>query len=235
MGQQILNTIKEQGYCVVRNVIDIDAIAAIDRLHDLLVPQRGHDFDANYFPKNKLDQAKSLAIWWSQQVTAWAPVSKINNTLMTLTDGWFEYQDIYVSDVISNEPGNKFVKPHIDSPNRFDRWHDVTELLGVQCIIPLCEFTKENGGTGIYPNSHLKNWIVQESYRGTYTEEFLANMIQPEMSPGDVLIYNPRLLHSTMPNHTSTTRRALLTHITSKEMIKELKKVDNIWLEMSTE
>ena len=26
MGQQILNTIKEQGYCIVRNVIDIEDI-----------------------------------------------------------------------------------------------------------------------------------------------------------------------------------------------------------------
>jgi ectoine hydroxylase-related dioxygenase (phytanoyl-CoA dioxygenase family) len=235
MGQQILNTIKEQGYCVVRNVIDVDAVAALDRLHDLLIPQRGHDFDAVYFPKNKLDQTQALAVWWSQQVVNWPTVEKINSTLMSLTQGWFDNQDIYVSDVISNEPGNKFVKPHIDSPYRFDRWHDVTELLGVQCIVPLCKFDKESGGTGIYPTSHLKNWIVQESYRGTYTQEFLANMIQPEMLPGDVLIYNPRLLHSTMPNSANATRRALLTHITTREMVKELKKVDNIWLELSTE
>lgn len=234
MGQQVLNTIKEQGYCVVKDLLDKAPIQGLDKLHPLLVPQRGHDFDAKYFPKNKLDEAGPLAIWWSQQVTAWNYVRSINDKLLELTQGWFDNNTIYVSDVISNEPGNKYVKPHIDSPYRFDKWHDVSELLGVQCIVPLCQFNKETGGTGLYPGSHLKNWIVQESYRGTYTEEFLANVVQPEMEPGDVLIYNPRLLHSTMPNLSSNTRRALLTHITTQEMVRELKLVDNIWLELST-
>lgn len=234
MGQQILNTIKEQGYCVVKGVLNPHDIQHVDSLHSLLVPQRGHDFDAKYFPKNKLDEAGSLAIWWSQQVSEWNYVRNINDRLLELTQGWFNNNAIYVSDVISNEPGNKYVKPHIDSPYRFDKWHDVSDLLGVQCIIPLCQFGKENGGTGIYPGSHLKSWIVQESYRGAYTEEFLANVVQPEMDPGDVLIYNPRLLHSTMPNPSTSTRRALLTHITTQEMVRELKLVDNIWLELST-
>ena len=234
MGQQILKTIEEQGYCVVNNVFDPAWINTLDQLHDLLVPQRGHDFNAKYFAKDKLQEAESLAIWWSQQVANWQSVLQINRRILEITAGWFDSNEVYVSDIISNEPGNKFVKPHIDSPYRFDRWHDVSELLGVQCIVPLCHFNKENGGTGIYPGSHLKNWIVQESYRGTYTEEFLANVLQPEMAPGDMLIYNPRLLHSTMPNNTNQTRRALLTHITSREMVKQLKMVDNIWLELST-
>jgi len=83
----------------------------------------------------------------------------------------------------------------------------------------------------LYPGSHLKNWVVKESYRGVYTEEFLANVVQPEMAPGDVLIYNPRVLHSTMPNQTNVVRRALLSHVTTIEMVKKLKLVDNIWLE----
>lgn len=234
MGQQILDTIHSQGYCVVKNAFDPEWVEAIDRLHTLLVPQRGHDFDAKYFPKNKLEEAGALAIWWSQQVSEWNSVKRVNDKILEITDGWFKDSAVYVADVISNEPGNKFVKPHIDSPYRFDKWHDVEELLGVQCIVPLCHFTKENGGTGIYPGSHLKSWIVQESYKGTYTEEFLANVYQPEMFPGDMLIYNPKVLHSTMPNATTKTRRALLTHITSKEMVKQLKMVDNIWLELST-
>jgi ectoine hydroxylase-related dioxygenase (phytanoyl-CoA dioxygenase family) len=234
MGQQILKTIQEQGYCVVKSALDPAWIESVERLHSLLVPQRGHDFDGKYYAKNKLDESSKLAIWWSQQVPEWNSVRVINDRLLELTQGWFNNNAVYVSDVISNEPGNTFIKPHIDSPYRFDKWHDVEELLGVQCIIPLCSFGKENGGTGIYPGSHLKNWIVQESYRGVYNDEFIQNVLQPEMEPGDVLIYNPRLLHSTMPNPSSSTRRALLTHITTKEMVKQLKLVDNIWLELST-
>lgn len=231
MGQQILNTIKEQGYCVVRNVIDIKDIDALNYLQNYLEPQRGHDFTAKYFPRKQLNEAGKLAIWWSQQVVDWECVRFINYRLLEITRGWFDNNIIYVSDVITNEPGNQFVKPHIDTPYRFDQWHEEFDLLGVQCIIPLCNFNKVNGGTGLYPGSHLRNWVVKDSYRGVYTEEFLANVVQPEMNPGDVLIYNPRVLHSTMPNNTDLTRRALLTHITTRELAEELKLVDNIWLE----
>ena len=231
MGQQILNTIKEQGYCIVCNAINIEDIDGLNYLQRYLEPHRGHDYTAKYFPYNRLNEAGKLAIWWSQQVVGWECVKSINYQLLEITKDWFDNNIIYVSDVITNEPGNKFVKPHIDTPYRFDAWHERFDLLGVQCIVPLCNFNKENGGTGIYPGSHLRNWVVQDSYRGVYTEEFLANVVQPEMNPGDVLIYNPRVLHSTMPNNTDIPRRALLTHITTKEMADQLKLVDNIFLE----
>lgn len=231
MGQQVLNTIKEQGYCIVRNAINIEDIECLNFLQNYLEPQRGHDFTAKYFPRSKLNEAGKLAIWWSQQVSGWECAKSINRQLLEITQGWFDNNVIYVSDVITNEPGNQFVKPHIDTPYRFDAWHESFELLGVQCIVPLCEFNKLNGGTGLLPGSHLKNWVVKDSYRGVYTEEFLEHVIQPEMLPGDVLIYNPRVLHSTMPNNTGVQRRALLTHITTREMSKQLELVDNIWLE----
>ena len=231
MGKQILNTIKKQGYCVVRSAIDPLLIYQLNRQQDNLVPMRGHDFTAKYFPRNKLNEADKLAIWWSQQVGDWFGAKEINDKLLEITQGWFDNNVVYVSDVITNEAGNKFVKPHIDSPYRFEKWHETFELLGIQCIVPLCKFNKENGGTGLYPGSHLRNWVVQDSYRGVYTEEFLKHVIQPEMDPGDVLIYNPRVLHSTMPNNTNLTRRALLTHITTRELAEELKLVDNVYLE----
>jgi ectoine hydroxylase-related dioxygenase (phytanoyl-CoA dioxygenase family) len=231
MGQQVLNTIKEQGYCVVSNIIKQDDIECLNYLQNYLEPCRGHDFTAKYFPKKKLDEAGKLAIWWSQQVVGWECVKSINRCLLDITKDWFDNNIVYVCDVITNEPGNQFVKPHIDTPYRFDPWHENFELLGVQCIVPLCKFDKQNGGTGLYPGSHLRNWVVQDSYRGVYTEEFLEHVVQPEMNTGDVLIYNPRVLHSTMPNNTDIQRRALLTHITTKEMVEPLKLVDNIWLE----
>ena len=231
MGQQILSTIKEQGYCIVQNAVNVDDIECLNYLQNYLEPQRGHDFTAKYFPKKQLNEAGKLAIWWSQQVVGWECVRSINHRLLEITDGWFDNSIIYVSDVITNEAGNQFVKPHIDTPYRFDPWHETFELLGVQCIVPLCEFNKANGGTGLYPGSHLKNWNVKDSYRGVYTEEFLQHVVQPEMNPGDILIYNPRVLHSTMPNNTDLVRRALLTHITSKDLANQIKLVDNVYLE----
>lgn len=231
--QDLINVFTESGYTVLKNIIDAKLIEAINRKTDLLVPHRGHAMDHKYYPADKVKECTDLAIWWSQELSAWPEVSAISKTLIDSLGPLFEDPCLYIADIITNEPGNTFVKPHIDSPYRFDRWWDDDRLLGVQCILPLCDFTKENGGTGLLPNSHNTRWVVKDSYAGKYNEEFLAGVVQPEMSPGDVLVYHPRTLHSTMPNSTTMPRRALLVHITSKYMASQLMKTDTIWLEES--
>lgn len=219
------------GYDVFRNVVDVQLIEAINKKIDLLVPHRGHAMDYKYYPNDKISECKDLAIWWSQELSEWTEVQEISDSLIKIVGSLFDNPCLYIADIITNEPGNTYVKPHIDSPYRFPKWWDENELLGIQCILPLCEFTKENGGTGLLPNSHNTRWVVKDSYAGKYNEEFLANVDQPKMSPGDALIYHPRTLHSTMPNNTDVPRRALLMHITSKEMARLLKLEDTIWQE----
>jgi ectoine hydroxylase-related dioxygenase (phytanoyl-CoA dioxygenase family) len=70
--------------------------------------------------------------------------------------------------------------------------------------------------------------VVKESYRGTYNDEFLQGVIQPAMNVGDALAFNPRILHSTMPNNSTASRRALLIQITSRHMVEQVKLVDNV-------
>jgi ectoine hydroxylase-related dioxygenase (phytanoyl-CoA dioxygenase family) len=226
-----LDTLAQTGYRVLKSAVDTESLERINKKTSLLAPHRAHGLDHKYYPKSKLSECTDLGIWWSQQVSGWPEVIEISNTLIRTLDGVFDRPSVYVADVITNEPGNTFVKPHIDSPYRFDKWWNSEELLGVQCIIPLCDFTQENGGTGLLPGSHTRSWVVKDSYAGKYNEEFLAGVVQPEMSLGDVLIYHPKTLHSTMPNLTSIPRRALLVHITSEHMVTQLRQVDNIWLE----
>lgn len=228
MNKEFFN---KNGYVVLKDLISLDPIKAIEKKSDLLVPHRGHAMDYKYYPADKIHECKSLGIWWSQELSGWPEVQAITKKLIEVVGGLFDQPALYVSDIITNEPGNTYVKPHIDSPYRFDRWWDRDELLGVQCIIPLCKFSKENGGTGLLPDSHNTRWVVKDSYAGKYNEEFLAGCVQPEMDVGDVLIYHPRTLHSTMPNRSDLPRRALLIHITSQSMVDQLKRVDNIWLE----
>ena len=221
------------GYDVFKNVIDPDVIQSINNKTDLLVPHRGHAVDHKYYPADKIIECKDLAVWWSQELSGWPEVQEITKQLINAVGVMFDEPSSYIADIITNEPGNTHIKPHIDSPYRFPKWWDEDELLGVQCILPLCEFTKENGGTGLLPNSHNTRWVVKDSYAGLYNEEFLARVEQPKMSPGDALIYHPRTLHSTMPNNTDVPRRALLIHITSKEMARLLQQEDTIWQEES--
>ena len=219
------------GYHVFENIIQKEYIDSINRKTDLLVPHRGHAMDHKYYPADKIAECKDLAVWWSQELSAWPEVHEITKQLIGVIGVMFDEPTSYIADIITNEPGNTHIKPHIDSPYRFPKWWDEDELLGVQCILPLCEFTKENGGTGVLPNSHNTRWVVKDSYAGLYNEEFLARVEQPKMSLGDALIYHPRTLHSTMPNNTDVPRRALLIHITSKEMARLLKLEDTIWQE----
>jgi hypothetical protein len=228
--QRLKDYFVDSGFIIFDQLLDEKDVVSIESRHSELTPCRGHGIDNSYWPKDKIKDCPELALWWSQQVTDWPEVRRISKTLLDKLGFLFDDPAIYVTDVISNTPKNKFIKPHIDSPYRFDRWHNEVELLGVQCIIPLCPFTKENGATGLLPGSHKKDWVVLESYRGVYNEEFLANAVQPPMLLGDVLVYNPRMLHSTMPNNTATTRRALLIHITSQSMVEKLRLVDNIWI-----
>lgn len=220
-----------QSYIVLKNTVETRLIDSINKKSALLVPHRAHGMDHKYYPRSKLSECTEPGMWWSQQVSAWPEVVQISDTLIDAVGQVFHKPCVYVADVITNEPGNTFVKPHIDSPYRFDRWWSHTELLGIQCIVPLCEFTSQNGGTGLLPGSHTRSWVVKDSYAGKYNEEFLAGVVQPEMRLGDVLAYHPRTLHSTMPNHTDLPRRALLIHITSEYMVHQLRLVDNIWLE----
>jgi ectoine hydroxylase-related dioxygenase (phytanoyl-CoA dioxygenase family) len=224
----LLNTF---GFVVVKNAIDPALIAKIDGRHRDLYPTRAHDVNNKYWPGNVIDQCADFAYWWSQQLHDWFEVDAVSHILVDRTKELFDTPCVYVADIISNTPKNRYIKPHIDTPYRFDQWHDSFDLLGIQCIIPLCKFSKENGGTGLLPGSHIKNWVVKDSYRGLYNDLFMAGVYQPEMNPGDVLFYHPRVLHSTMPNYTDQTRRALLIHITSVEMANQLKLVDNIWNE----
>jgi len=231
MGQQKLKELLfEQGFIVEHGFIDTKLIDSINSKVNQLVPNRGHGVDNKYWPQDRVKDCPELALWWSQQLTDWAEVQEIGKVLVNHVGLLFDDPCVYVADVISNTPKNKYIKPHIDSPYRFDAWHESFDLLGVQCIVPLCKFTKENGGTGILPGSHKRNWVVQDSYKGKYNEEFLAGVLQPNMGPGDVLVYHPRVLHSTMPNTTDYVRRALLIHITSKYMASQMRQVDNIWI-----
>ncbi len=234
MNKEKLETLfKETGFHVFKNIINSELIEKINRKESLLVPHRGHAMDHKYYPADRISECKDLAVWWSQELSGWPEVREIINELIKVVGSMFEQPDCYIADIITNEPGNTHIKPHIDSPYRFEKWWDRDELLGVQCILPLCKFTQENGGTGLIPKSHNTRWVVKDSYAGKYNEEFLAGVVQPEMDVGDALIYHPRTLHSTMPNSTNTPRRALLIHITSNEMARLLRQEDTIWQEES--
>lgn len=84
----------------------------------------------------------------------------------------------------------------------------------INCLIMIDDFTIENGGTYLLPNSHLEE-------RKPSDEEFFANAVQAVGKKGDILIFNSNVWHSSAPNKTQNSRRAVPITI-SKSFMKQL-------------
>lgn len=86
--------------------------------------------------------------------------------------------------------------------------------LMINCLVMVDDFTLENGGTYLLPNSHLEE-------RRPTNEEFFANAKQATGKRGDILIFNANVWHSSAPNKTQQHRRAIPITI-SKSFMKQL-------------
>ena len=216
------------GTIVLRDVIDPITIAQFkmwatnpERYH------RGNAVDGNYYGEH--DGEREYNVWWTTQPPRemWEPIVwKLKGTVDRLFDGnkW----DIHVVDCITTRPSSNKVYAHIDTPYRFDEFAYVEECLGVQIIIPLDTFTLENGGTAYLPGSSLEriNYKDLEDNRDDYNERLLSEGQQFLANPGDVLMYDSRTLHSTMPNKSSEYRTALLINALKADIIPRVKELD---------
>ena len=100
--------------------------------------------------------------------------------------------------------------------------------MGVQVIIPLDQFTLENGATSFIPGSHAEmiHYKDIEEFQEIYDERIRNEGVQFLSQPGDVLMYNGRTLHRTMPNNADTFRSALLINALSKDIIDKTNLLD---------
>jgi ectoine hydroxylase-related dioxygenase (phytanoyl-CoA dioxygenase family) len=88
---------------------------------------------------------------------------------------------------------------------------------------------KTNGSTGVVPYSQKRNFNINECYSGRFDRWFSENSVQPDMPIGSLLMYNCRVLHSSMPNMTEKDRPALLLNYLDSSIIDEVKTIDNVW------
>ena len=76
------------------------------------------------------------------------------------------------------------------------------------------DFTVENGGTYLLPESHLEE-------RKPSNEEFSSKAVQATGKKGDILIFNANIWHASALNTTQENRRAIPITI-SKPFMKQL-------------
>ena len=218
-----------EGYIFLESVIPLDLIDSINSKLDTLRMVRASSSGKTYAEREKIKDLPDVSVWWSQMIMDWPEVKLINDFLITRIDKELDNAVLYASDIVTINGDSKWVNPHVDTPHRFKQWNTDTRLLGVQCIVSLQDTTPEMGTTGFVPNSHEPDWDIDLCYNGAYNKYFYDFCEQRDMPKGSVLMYNCRLLHSSMPNYLPEPRPMLLLNYLNGDIVEDVKKVDNIW------
>ena len=218
-----------EGYLFFENAIPEDLIDSINNKLDTLHPVRASSSGKIYAERDDIKNLPDISVWWSQLVMDWPEVKLINDHLITRVDKELNNAYWYSSDIVTINGDSKWVNPHVDTPHRFKEWNNDERLLGVQVIVALQDTDPEHGATGFVPNSHEPDWDIDLCYNGAYNKYFYDFCEQKDMPKGSVLMYNCRLLHSSMPNFLPEPRPMLLLNYLNGDIVEDVKKVDNIW------
>lgn len=84
----------------------------------------------------------------------------------------------------------------------------------VNCLLMIDDFTIENGSTYLLPYSHLKE-------EKPTNDEFFKNAIQAVGQSGDLIVFDSNVWHSSAPNITQQSRKAIPITI-SRSFMKQL-------------
>lgn len=218
-----------EGYIILESFIPDIIIADFkDRLKDLY-PVRASSSKKVYAERDDIKNLEDISVWWSQSVSDFPQVKKIQKLIDPIVLHESPNLQFYAADTVFIKPGSTWVNPHVDTPHRFDKWNYDKRLLGIQCIISLYDLDERNGSTGLVPFSQKRDFDIHKCYSGNYDKWFMSNVKQHKMPKGSLLMYNCRVLHSSMPNSSSMERPALLFNYLDKTIIKEVKEIDNVW------
>lgn len=221
---------ENQGYLSIKELISPFAVRQFklwamnpENIH------RGNAVNGEYYGKHR--KGREYNICWSKQPPRemWQPiVDKLTSPLNAMFKG--KEWDMHIVDTITTRPGQSKIRAHIDTPYRFEDFAKSTndELFGVQIIVPLDNFTIENGATCILPGSHKNRFYYQDiqDNQEEYNDLLTSKGFQFVSKAGDALIYNSRTLHSTMPNNSDHFRSALLMNALDVNIIERIREID---------
>ena len=217
------------GYIVLEKIIPDSIIDSITEKLHLLHPVRASSSNKKYAERDEIKNLPNISVWWSQMVTDWPEVIEINKLIHKHIITHLENAELYSSDIVTIEPHCKWINPHIDTPHRFKEYNYDRRLLGIQSIVALVDMDGNSAGTGVVPKSQNMDFNINLCYKGLYDQWFKLNCVQPKIPKGSVLFYNCRVMHSSMPNPLDKSRPALLLNYLDRDIIEEVKKLDNIW------
>lgn len=229
-----MNVVKHQlttgnGYLILEKIIPDELIDSILAKKELLYPVRASSSNKKYAERDEIAKLPNISVWWSQFVMDWPEVIQIEQLIRPTVNTHLPKAEWYASDIVTINAGSTWINPHVDTPHRFKKYNFNKNFLGIQAIVSLYDLDKNNGSTGLVPKSQMANYNIDFCYQGMYDEFFKVNSIQPSLPKGSVLLYNSRVLHSSMPNPSKQNRPALLLNYLDSSIIDDVRSLDNIW------
>lgn len=184
-------------------------------------PDRGHDMDGRYYERYM--DAVDWGTYWTRSLIDHDTVIQLEQEIKPIVESFLESPVWYHSDVSVVLPNCKTICPHVDTPHRHRPWNQPGLFrLGIQVAVPLQAIGIMGGSTGFWPGSHKVFWDIDKCYKGDYTQEFLKNVVQPDIAFGDIVIWDSRTLHSHMMNLQNEPRYLLLFNYVERTILEEL-------------
>ena len=205
-----------QGYLVLEDFYPVELIrAARERIYELIEkePER-----TSHFYGDEVNQAQARV--WNLPAKGEAFRDICSDERMLAMMRPILGHDLMLSSFAANilHPGAQAQEPHVDYPywdlHDRDRWPSALNSsfhLAVEAVMPLDEFTVDNGATAIVPGSQkLACWPE--------SDQFARRHIRVTMKPGALLLFPALLWHAGQTNTSAASRAALLGSYTIKSI-----------------
>lgn len=215
MIEQWIHQIETQGYCRIPGVYSADKV------------EKWLDLTRYWYEKSKNNVSNKLSALTQNDLYLWNPhykdveflkmffepevLRKI--TMHFVNDPWFKAipadHPNYILQNLMGRSSDKKLSMHIDSFVPYLGDH----VTMIQAAVILEEQTPENGCTVVVPGSHLS---------GKYADQASFETAVPVLSePGDLVIWDSRTWHGTLPNQTDGTRWSIIAAF-SRWWIKQM-------------
>ena len=204
--------LREQGFCIVRDIVPIAAIA--DLSADLDPYFRRTPFCEGGFYGARTKRFGSL-LRRSRHIEALVRHDLILAMIGAVLGPWCDTIQLNLTQAIEIYHGALPQFPHRDQ----DMWRGETGTIEymVNVMWPLNEYREENGATLIWPNSHGQNALHADCS---------ATPIVAECDPGSAVLFLGSTLHGAGGNRSEAPRRGLIVSY----CLGWLKPYENQWL-----
>ena len=226
----MLEEFLDKGFCVLPNAIPSQLIKKLQREETIVAAHHGFNYENNYI--TGISQKEKYVQYTTNEISL-----QLSGEIKRFIEKHIptDFQSYGNGCFVCQKPSWQLVNPHLDAPNRFNKFNKTNDLLGIHAFMPLEKFCKETGGTAFLPRS--QNYFIDHwnAIEGRYQDLFLDNYEQIECNAGDLILFNTRCLHSSMPNTSNTLRRAFSITYMKKDIFEKLKQLvieeDNVYNE----